>query len=279
MDNRGERFVSIFGTSKPIIGMVHLKPLPGAPRYDSGAGMGQIIETALKDAEALVSGGIDALQVENQWDRPFQKSEDVGYETVAAITAVIERLKMRFEIPMGVTVHLNAVIQAIAIAVAAGCKWVRAFEMANAYISNAGFVEAAGPAATRYRSFLRADDDVMIFGDFHVKHGSHQILADRSLFEQAEDVVTAIGDAVIVTGLKTGRPPDKDDIAGIRGTVPVPVLIGSGLSYENLDQLLPLSDGAIVGSSFKVDNVLANPVDKKKVASFMDKVKRIRGDR
>jgi membrane complex biogenesis BtpA family protein len=279
MDNRGERFVSIFGTSKPIIGMVHLKPLPGAPRYDSGAGMGQIIETALKDAEALVSGGIDALQVENQWDRPFQKSEDVGYETVAAITAVIERLKMRFEIPMGVTVHLNAVIQAIAIAVAAGCKWVRAFEMANAYISNAGFVEAAGPAATRYRSFLRADDDVMIFGDFHVKHGSHQILADRSLFEQAEDVVTALGDAVIVTGLKTGRPPDKDDIAGIRGTVPVPVLIGSGLSYENLDQLLPLSDGAIVGSSFKVDNVLANPVDKKKVASFMDKVKRIRGDR
>jgi membrane complex biogenesis BtpA family protein len=279
MDNRGERFVNIFGTSKPIIGMVHLKPLPGAPRYDSGAGMGQIIETALKDAEALVSGGIDALQVENQWDRPFQKSEDVGYETVAAITAVIERLKMRFEIPMGVTVHLNAVIQAIAIAVAAGCKWVRAFEMANAYISNAGFVEAAGPAATRYRSFLRADDDVMIFGDFHVKHGSHQILADRSLFEQAEDVVTALGDAVIVTGLKTGRPPDKDDIAGIRGTVPVPVLIGSGLSYENLDQLLPLSDGAIVGSSFKVDNVLANPVDKKKVASFMDKVKRIRGDR
>jgi membrane complex biogenesis BtpA family protein len=279
MDNRGERFVNIFGTSKPIIGMVHLKPLPGAPRYDSGAGMGQIIETALKDAEALVSGGIDALQVENQWDRPFQKSEDVGYETVAAITAVIERLKMRFEIPMGVTVHLNAVIQAIAIAVAAGCKWVRAFEMANAYISNAGFVEAAGPAATRYRSFLRADDDVMIFGDFHVKHGSHQILADRSLFEQAEDVVTALGDAVIVTGLKTGRPPDKDDIAGIRGTVPVPVLIGSGLSYENLDQLLPLSDGAIVGSSFKVDNVLANPVDKKKVASFMAKVKRIRGDR
>jgi membrane complex biogenesis BtpA family protein len=279
MDNRGERFVGIFGTSKPIIGMVHLKPLPGAPRYDSRAGMGQIIETALKDAEALVSGGIDALQVENQWDRPFQKSEDVGYETVAAITAVIERLKTRFEIPMGVTVHLNAVIQAIAIAVAAGCKWVRAFEMANAYISNAGFVEAAGPAATRYRSFLRADEDVMIFGDFHVKHGSHQILADRSLFEQAEDVVTALGDAVIVTGLKTGRPPDKDDIGGIRGTVPVPVLIGSGLSYENLDQLLPLSDGAIVGSSFKVDNVLANPVDKKKVASFMDKVKRIRGDR
>jgi membrane complex biogenesis BtpA family protein len=278
MDQRGERFADVFGTSKPIIGMVHLKPLPGAPRYDSGTGMGRIIETALEDAEALVSGGIDALQVENQWDRPFQKSEDVGFETVAAIAAVIERLKSRFEIPMGVTVHLNAVRQAVAIAVATGCRWVRAFEMANAYISNAGIVEAAGPAATRYRSFLRADDDVMIFGDFHVKHGSHQILSDRSLFEQAEDVVTALGDAVIVTGLKTGRPPDKDDIADIGKAVSVPVLIGSGLSYENLDQLLPLSDGAIVGSSFKVDGVLANPVDKKRVRKFMDKAKRIRGD-
>jgi membrane complex biogenesis BtpA family protein len=273
-----ERFSSVFGTTKPIIGMVHLKPLPGAPRYNSREGMQSIIDMALKDAEALVSGGIDALQVENQWDRPFQKSEDIGYETVAAITAVIENLKTQFEIPMGVTVHLNAVKQAIAIAVATGCKWVRAFELANAYISNAGFIEAAGPSAMRYRYFLRADDDVMIFGDFHVKHGSHQILADRSFSEQAEDVETALGDALIVTGLKTGKPPDKDDIASLRDVVSIPVLIGSGLSLENSDQLLPLADGAIVGSSFKIDNVLDNPVDGKRVASFMAKVKQIRGD-
>jgi membrane complex biogenesis BtpA family protein len=278
MGSRLERFSSVFGTTKPIIGMVHLKPLPGAPRYSSSGGMKSIIDMALKDADALVSGGIDALQVENQWDRPFQKSDDIGYETVAAITAVIERLKTRFEVPMGVTVHLNAVEQAIAIAVATGCKWVRAFELANAYISNAGFIEAAGPGAMRYRSFLRADDDVMVFGDFHVKHGSHQILSDRSLLEQAEDVVTALGDALIVTGLATGKAPDKDDIASLREVVSIPVLIGSGLSYENLDQLLPLADGAIVGSSFKADGVLANPVDRKRVVSFMEKVKQTRGD-
>jgi membrane complex biogenesis BtpA family protein len=177
---------------------------------------------------------------------------------------------------MGVTVHLNGVKQALAIAVAAQCQWIRAFELANAYISNAGLVEAAGPALMRYRAALRAEG-IMVFGDFHVKHGSHQIIADRSIPEQAEDVETALGDGVIVTGIKTGTPPDRHDVSAIRDAVGLPILIGSGLSSSNLEQLLPLVDGAIVGSSFKKDGVLANPVDRARVREFMDRVRAIRG--
>jgi predicted TIM-barrel enzyme len=119
----------------------------------------------------------------------------------------------------------------------------------------------------------------MIFGDFHVKNGSHYILSDRSLEEQAHDVETCGGDAVIVTGLKTGSAPTAEDINQIKKTVSVPVLIGSGLSSTNLDSLFPLSDGAIVGSSFKEEGKWQNSVDGKRASNFMQKVRSIRGDR
>jgi membrane complex biogenesis BtpA family protein len=270
------RFKKVFHTTKPIIGMVHLKPLPGAPRYDHEGGMQAITDTALQDARELIAGGIDAIQIENQWDRPFQKPQDIGPETVASMAAVASRLREEFQVPMGITVHLNGVKQALAIAVASRCQWIRAFELANAYIANAGLVEAAGPDLMRYRAALRAEQ-IMVFGDFHVKHGSHWITSDRSIPEQAEDVETALGDAVIVTGIKTGTPPDQEDVAVIRNAVSLPILIGSGLSSKNLDQLLPLVDGAIVGSSFKKDGVLANPVDRDRVRDFMDRVSAIRG--
>jgi membrane complex biogenesis BtpA family protein len=266
------RFQAVFGTRKPIIGMVHLPPLPGSPRYDAKRGMRYIIDHALEDTAALLEGGIDGVQVGNQFDRPFLKPQDIGPETVAAISAAATRIRASFQIPMGVNVHLNGVRQGIAVAVAAGCQWVRAFELANAYISNAGLIEAAGPEAMRYRAFLRSEQSVMIFGDFQVKHGSHAITADRTLEDQAEDVQTALADAVIVTGGSTGTAPTPADIERIRKAVSIPVLIGSGLSAANLDQLLPLVDGAIVGTSFKVDGRLDNPVAVDRVRRFMEKV-------
>jgi membrane complex biogenesis BtpA family protein len=268
------KFKSVFKTTKPVIGMVHLKPLPGSPSYDSSGGMKKIMEAAYRDTERLVSGGIDAVQVENQWDRPFLKSQNIGPETVAAVSAAACNLRARFDIPMGITIHLNGAAQALAVAVAVGCSWVRVFELANAYIANAGIIEAAGPAVMRYRSFLRAEN-IMVFGDFHVKHGSHQITSDRDIVEQAEDVQTALGDAVIVTGIKTGVAPQKDDIMSIRDAVSLPILIGSGLSVKNLDEIFPLTDGAIVGSSFKENGVLSNAVDLEKVKLFMQKAKKV----
>jgi membrane complex biogenesis BtpA family protein len=176
---------------------------------------------------------------------------------------------------MGITIHLNGVEQALAIAVAVECSWVRAFELANAYVANAGIIEASGPAAMRYRSFLCADD-IMVFGDFHVKHGSHHLISDRSVIEQAEDVQTALGDGVIVTGVKTGVAPQKDEIMSIRDAVSIPILIGSGLDVNNLSDILPLTDGAVVGSAFKEGGELSSPVDKQKVKIFMQKVNDIR---
>lgn len=270
--------VSVFGTSKPIIGMVHLKALPGSPGYDFEGGMERIKNLALQDAEALVSGGIDGIQIENQWDRPFAREGDIGPETVACLASVTALVRERFEAPTGICIHLNAVLSAIAVAAATGCQWVRAFEIANAYVSNAGIIEAVGPRAMRYRTNLGARDSLRIFADFHVKHGSHHLIEDRSIEEQLEDVEVAGADAAIVTGLKTGVAPNPQTIGRIKGVVSIPLIVGSGLTLENAAELLPLVDGAIVGTYFKRDGVLGNEVDVDRVRTFMKKVRSIRGD-
>jgi membrane complex biogenesis BtpA family protein len=269
-------FKQIFATEKPIIGMVHLLPLPGSPGYQSEKGMKQIIAAAMDDALRLIEGGVDGIQVENQGDWPFLKPHEIGFETVAAVTAVVSHLRARHDLPMGINIHLNGVCQALAIATATECQWVRAFELANAYISPSGIIEAAGPQALRYRNHLHAGEKVMIFGDYHVKHGSHQLVADKSMVEQARDVAAALADGIIITGQVTGTAPCREEIATIRETVRLPLLIGSGLAIENLEDLLPLADGAIVGSSFKVDGELKNPVDVTRVKRFMQAVKAVR---
>ncbi len=59
----------ILGTAKAVIGMVHLEPLPGSPRW--AGSMEEISRAALADAQALADGGVDALLVENFGDVPF----------------------------------------------------------------------------------------------------------------------------------------------------------------------------------------------------------------
>jgi hypothetical protein len=269
-------FKELFDTEKPVIGMVHLLPLPGSPLYAAG-GMNRVFERAQQDAVMLEDAGVDGLQVENIWDLPYLKPASIGPETVAGLAAAAGFLVRKVGIPVGINCHINGVCQALAVAVGVGAKWVRAFELANAYVSNSGIIEAAGPEALRYRASLKADD-IMIFGDFHVKHGSHYILSDRSLTEQARDVENSGGDAVIVTGSKTGSAPLAEDIKDIQETVRIPVLVGSGLSIDNMDELFPTSDGAIVGSFFKKEGDWRNPVDLKRASDFMKKIRLIRGN-
>jgi membrane complex biogenesis BtpA family protein len=273
---RTSRLTRIFATEKPIIGMVHLRPLPGSPGYRHERGMKAIVEAGMEDASRLIEGGVDGIQIENQGDWPFLPPGEIGPETVAAVSAVVARIRDRFDVPTGINIHLNGVCQALAIAVATECRWVRAFELANEYISPSGIVDAAGPRALRFRSYLQAEGKVSIFGNYHVKHGSHQLVADKSPVELARDVEASLADALIITGRETGSAPDPSEIAAIREAVSIPLIIGSGLSLDTMEELLPMADGAIVGSAFKADGTLNNPVDIQMVREFMRAARALR---
>ncbi len=272
-----QKLNEIFTHEKPIIGMVHLRPLPGSPMYDKKKmSMQQLIDTAASEALLLEQGGVDGLQIENIWDYPYVKGQDIGPETVAAMAAAAMCVKQAVKIPMGVNCHLNGGQEALAIAIATGARWIRVFEWVNAYVSHAGILEGVGGKLARYRTALDARDDVMFLCDVNVKHGSHFMISDRSLSEQANDAVTEGAEALIVTGFETGIAPTPEKVSEFSSSVDVPVLLGSGTTTENVQELLKHSDGAIVGSYFKENNNWKEPVSLERTKKFMDAVRELR---
>ena len=258
---------AIFSRKKAVIGVIHCDPFPGTPKY-RGKAVGDIIERALRDADNYISGGVHGLIIENHGDIPFSKPEDIGPETAALMAVITEKVRTRFNVPLGINVLANAAIPALATALAGGADFVRVNQWANAYIANEGFIEGAAAKALRYRSQLRAEH-IKVFADSHVKHGSHAIVADRSIQELTRDVDFFEADAVIATGQRTGDSATLDEIDEIRSATELPLLVGSGVTPDNVGQILARTQGVIVASALKVDGVWWNEVELARVQHFM----------
>lgn len=257
----------IFGRDKALIGMIHCPPFPGAPRYH-GETMAAIYDACMRDAERLVSGGMHGLMVENHGDIPFSKPADIGPETPAFLAVVTDRIRQAFGVPMGVNVLANAPLPALAAAVAGGADFIRVNQWANAYVANEGFIEGRAAEALRYRSLLRAER-VKIFTDAHVKHGSHAIVADRSIPELTRDLAFFDSDCIIATGQRTGNSATIEEIDEIGGATHLPLLVGSGVTEGNIVEILNRTNGVIVASSLKEGGVWWNPVDADRVRRFV----------
>ena len=258
----------IFGTDKVAIGVVHCPAFPGAPRY-KGTSMESIYDACMRDAEAYVEGGMHGLIVENHGDIPFSKPEDIGPDTAAFMSVVTDRIARAVDVPLGINVLANAPIHAFAIAMAGGARFIRVNQWANAYVANEGFMEGRAAEAMRYRSMLRADA-IKVFADSHVKHGSHAIVADRSIPELTRDLAFFDADAVIATGQRTGDSATMDEIEETGSATHLPVLVGSGVTKDNVAEILKRTNGVIVASSLKRGGVWWNPVDVGRVRELIE---------
>jgi membrane complex biogenesis BtpA family protein len=267
-DRSQNAVAEIFGRRKALIGMIHCPAFPGAPRY-RGAPREDILSFCLRDAERLVAGGMHGPLVENHGDIPFSKPEDIGPETAAFMAVVADRVSQEFDVPLGINVLANAPIPAFAVAAASGASFIRVNQWANAYVANEGFMEGRAAEALRYRSKLRAEG-IRVFADSHVKHGSHAIVADRSVTELTRDLAFFDADAVIATGQRTGDSAALDEIETVRDATHLPVLVGSGVSPENVVPILERVDAVIVASSLKEGGVWWNPVDGDRVRAFVE---------
>ncbi|MER8594097.1 BtpA/SgcQ family protein [Mesorhizobium sp. M1182] len=268
----GDALVDLFGRTKVVIGVVHLAPLPGAPRYD-GEAIEAIYQRGLDDAKAYLDGGCDGVIVENHGDIPFARPDDIGPETAAYMAVVSDRIRRELGRPIGINVLANAAIPALAIASAAGAGFVRVNQWANAYVANEGFVEGESGRAARYRARLRANG-IRIFADAHVKHGAHAIVADRPVEELVKDLVFFDADAIIATGQRTGHAADLGYISMIKQAAGLPTLVGSGVTPDNAKDILAIVDGVIIASALKHDGVWWNQVDSARVKAFMGGLKR-----
>jgi len=255
----------LFKTPNPIVGVVHLLPLPTAPRW--GGSLKAVIDRAEQEATALASGGVNGIIVENFFDAPFTKSQ-VDPAIVSAMTLVIDRLMNLVTLPIGVNVLRNDAHSAIAIASVVKAQFIRVNVLTGVMATDQGLIEGAAHQLLRYRRELGSD--VKIFADVLVKHA--RPLSSPNLTVAVQDTIErGLADGIILSGWATGSPPNLEDLelasAAAEGT---PVFIGSGANWENISTLMSAADGVIVSSSLKRHGRIEQPIDPNRVSQFVE---------
>ena len=256
--------------SRPVIGMLHLMSLPGSPQY--GGAIEPIRELLLRDADALASGGVHGLMIENFGDVPFYPDR-VPAHVIAHITTLAAEVKRRFaNLPLGINVLRNDGRSALAVAHAIGADFIRVNVLCGARVTDQGLIQGIAHDLLRDRTILGAAN-IKILADVDVKHSAP--LAPRPIEDEVDDTLErGLADAVIVSGAGTGKPTDPKHVQTVkRAAKQTPVLIGSGINAKTIGDYAAHCDGFIVGSSFKLDGVPTNPVDVKRVREFMSAVK------
>lgn len=248
---------------KLFIGVVHLRPLPGSPRWDGD--LDSIIQFALADARAYERGGAHAVFIENFGDVPFTKT-NVAPETIAAMCAAGRAIRDAIKIPIGFNVLRNDARAALALCAACKGDFIRVNVLSGAMLTDQGLIEGNAYETLRYRKEICPK--AKIFADVHVKHAVP--LGDWSLEDAAHDTIErGLADALIVSGAGTGMAADIRDVKRVRKAVPhAKILLGSGVTLANAQEFLRVADGVIVGSSLKRGGKLHNWVDPKRVAAL-----------
>lgn len=270
MSNSGLQFLS--SLDRPaLVAMIHVGALPGTPR--SSKDVRTLAREAVAEAGVLAGGGVDAILLENMHDVPYL-NRSVGPEIVAAMTAVCAAVREAVALPLGVQVLAGANREALAVAHAAGCQFVRCEGFVFAHVADEGLMpEADAGRLLRFRRMIGAER-VAIIADVKKKHSAHALTADVSLAETARAAIFFGADGVVVTGTATGRPTDPADVAAVVEAIDPAVFVGSGVTPENAAALAAYADAFIVGSFLKRDGVWENEPDPGRVAAMAQAVRR-----
>jgi membrane complex biogenesis BtpA family protein len=247
-----------------LIGMVHLGPLPGSPLYQGD--FDGVLQAAAHDATLLATAGFDAVIVENFGDSPFF-ADDVPKITVAAMARAVTTIGEQLDLPVGVNVLRNDAGAALVIAATCGASFIRVNVLSGTMYTDQGTI--TGRAADLARIRATVAPQVEVWADVFVKHAAPP--PGTTLAQAAADTYRRGGaDALIVSGTATGTEPDIEQFAQVRAAVPeARLLAGSGASVTTIAEILQHADGAIVGTSIKVDGETTAPVDPERAAEFV----------
>jgi membrane complex biogenesis BtpA family protein len=261
----------IFGVTKPLIAMCHLRGLPGRPRHDAEAGVAGVYAALRDDVLALQDAGVDGLLFCNEHDLPY--SVGVGVEVAAAEAAVIGRLTDELTVPFGVDLLWDPK-SALAVARATGAAFVREV-FTGVFESDMGLLAPDFGQLAGYRHAI-GGDNIAIFTNITPEFS--RSVSGRSVAERARGAAFVGADALLISGPQAGAPVDVSDLRAAKEAAgETPVLANTGVTHDNAQQILAISDGLIVGTSLKVGGSTWNPVDPDRARRLAETVRRERG--
>lgn len=268
------RFMDVFGAKKPVIGMVHLGALPGAPLHDATAGLDGLVSAARSDLAALQAAGFDAVMFGNENDRPYEFAVDTA--STATMAYVIGCLRPEINVPFGVNVLWDP-MSTVALGAATGATFVREI-FTGTYASDMGPWTPDAGQAMRYRDRLGRPDLAMLY---NVSAEFADSLDRRPLADRARSAVfSSIPDAVLVSGQITGEAARMEDLEAVKAVLPdTPVLANTGVKHATVSETLRIADGCVVGSALKVNGDTWKAVDPDRASEFMARARTARGER
>ena len=261
----------LFGTTKPIIAMCHIQPMPGDPNYNEEKGMDFVIEMARHDLLALQEGGVDAVMFSNEFSLPYLTK--VRPVTSAAMARVIGELKREIQVPFGVNVLWDP-MASIDLAAATDALFIREI-MSGVYASDFGLWNTNTGEIARHRREIGRSDLKLLF---NIVPEAAKYLSDRDITEIAKTTVfNHHPDALCVSGMTAGAEADTQILYRVKEAVPETIVFcNTGCRANTIERQLQYADGAVVGTTFKIDGRFENLVDANRVKKFMDIVKSIR---
>jgi uncharacterized protein len=256
---------SKFPGGKTLIGMIHVRALPGTPNHELS--VREITAIAVQEAQLYADCGLDAVMLENMHDVPYLNRK-VGPEIVAAMTTVASAVRQVITVPVGIQILAGANQEALAVALAADLDFIRAEGYVFGHLADEGYMDSCAGELLRYRRQIGAEQ-IAILADIKKKHSAHTMTADVSIGETAAAADFFGCDGLIVTGSSTGKAASIKDSKEVRSQSALPLLIGSGLTVENLKDYWQLADGFIIGTYFKEDGIWQNPVSETRVRQLI----------
>lgn len=245
--------------------MIAVLPLPGSPLY--GGDDQRVIDQALSDLEPYKEVGVDSVLLENDHDLPYIQPP-LDERGVALMTKIAKEVRKRFDGPVGIQMLEAANITSLEIAAEADLDYIRVEAYIFAHVGGSGVINGSAGKILRRRKELKADH-IKVFADVKKKHGSHSLTIDLDIKDEIMQAEFFLADGVIVTSQFTGINPDKSDLIKAKSATKLPVVIGSGMTPENIQEYLPLADGFIVGSCFRKDGKFLETLEPERLNKFM----------
>lgn len=262
----------LFGTDKPVIGMMHLMAMPTDPKYDPQGGLKKVIDRAREDLHALQDGGIDGILFCNEYSIPY--TDNVRPITIACMARIIGELKAEIKVPFGVDVAMDP-YKVFDLAAAVEADFVRE-TLSGAYAGDYGITQYKMGDIERHRVDVGCRNTYTLAT--LVPEGARQI-AERPIEEVAKTITSALApSALLVYGIAAGQAIDNSMISRAKNVVDTPIFASNGVRADSVADTLKVSDGCVVGTWVKVDGKFYNPVDQKRVMQLMNAAKQFRKD-
>lgn len=260
----------IFGVAKPIVAMLHLPGLPGRPLHDVAGGPDAILAPVARDLEVLQAAGVDGVLFCNEKDYPYQLK--VGPEVATAMAATVGRLRRELSVPFGVNLLWDP-MATLAVARATGASFIREV-LTGVYESDLGIIQPNIGEISAYRTAIGASN-VALFDNISPEFSSP--LGTRTVADRARGAAFLGMDAILISGWAAGSPMAMGDLQAAKEAAPeTPIIANTGVRADRVAEIMKVADGAIVGTSLKVEGITWNAVDPARAKALMDAVRAVR---